>query len=84
MLTNSLHPVREASEVKETPEAKLHRLCVLQNQMESDLWTAIDKLSDFGQKHELMLTKLLRRQWVVFAFLGTILLLTTINLWRHW
>ena len=64
-------PVRESHEHhEESDRGKVVRFCFLQQRTELEFWTAIDKLGDYGQKHELLLQRIISRQWKLFALIG--------------
>jgi hypothetical protein len=77
-----LHVAGEPCEHEEL-QAKVSRLCLLQHRTESDLWRAIDKIADYCQAHELILTKLRKRQWAILVMTGASVLLGLANLLGH-
>lgn len=64
-------PVRESHAYhEETERGKVVRFCFLQQRTELEFWSAIDKLGDYGQKHELLLQRIISRQWKLFLLIG--------------
>jgi hypothetical protein len=64
-------PHSESHEHHEDSErAKVVRFCFLQQRTELEFWHAIDKLGDYGQKHELLLQRIISRQWKLFALIA--------------
>lgn len=64
-------PVTESHAHHEDSErGKVVRFCFLQQRTELEFWDAIDKLSDYGQKHELLLQRIISRQWKLFALIA--------------
>ena len=64
----------------ESTDLKIARLKLVQHRAEKDLWGAIDRISDYCQRHELLLTKLRRGQWAVLAMTASSLVLGILNL----
>lgn len=61
-------------------EEKVAHLKLVQARSESDLWRTIDKIADYCQKHQLILTQLRRRQWAVLAMTAGSMGLGILNL----
>lgn len=63
-------PLKESfAKHEETGRGKVARFCFLQQRTELEFWEAIDKLGDYGQKHELLLKRIISRQWKLFAMI---------------
>ena len=54
---------------EESQHGKIVRFCFLQQRTELEFWDAIDKLGDYGQRHELLLQRIISRQWKLFVLI---------------
>jgi hypothetical protein len=61
-------------------EEKVAHLKLVQSRSERELWFVIDKIANYCQNHELVLTQLRRRQWAVLAMTATSVGLGILNL----
>jgi hypothetical protein len=64
----------------ETTEQKIAHLKLVHSRTERELWFVIDRISNYCQNHELLLTQLRRRQWAVLAMTASSLVLGILNL----
>jgi hypothetical protein len=68
--TREVPPSESHEHHEESDRGKVVRFCFLQQRTELDFWHAIDKLGDYGQKHELLLQRIISRQWKLFALIA--------------
>lgn len=85
--TDKAIPLANGAETIRTDEftpKDFHRLAVNMYRLELDLWNGISKQSDFIQRHEFLLLKLVKRQRYVVLMMGVSLVATITDLIRHW
>jgi hypothetical protein len=85
--TDKATPIGNGAETIRTDEftpKDFHRLAVNMYRLELDLWGGISKQSDFIQRHEFLLLKLVRRQRYTLLLMGVSLAITITDLIRHW
>lgn len=68
--TRDVPPSESNEHHEESERGKVVRFCFLQQRTELEFWDAIDKLGDYGQKHELLLQRIISRQWKLFALIA--------------
>jgi hypothetical protein len=73
--TSDVPPAESNTHHEEGERNKVIRYCFLQERTELEFWAAIDKLGDYGQKHELLLQRISSRQWKLFVLVLASLLL---------
>ena len=85
--TDKPTPIGSGVETFRTDEVNpkdFHRLAVNMYRLEVDLWNGISKQSDFIQRHEFLLLKLVRRQKYTMLLMGASLGIAITDLIRHW
>ena len=64
----------------ETADQKIAHLKLVHSRSEREIWFVIDKIANYCQNHELILTQLRRRQWAVLTMTASSLTLGILSL----
>lgn len=68
--TSDVPPSESHAHHEESDRGKVIRFCFLQQRTELEFWEAIDKISTYSASHELLLHRIINRQWKLFTLIA--------------